>query len=97
MAVIERAHFGGTGAGVGGVPTKTFVASARALQIARRSADDGYDAGDLRLDMTEVRAGKDRVVGAVREGVETCMPSLQQTEVIRSDACSRASARSARR
>ena len=91
MAVIERAHFGGTGVGVGVgvgvVPTKTLVASARALQIARRSADDGFDAGDLRLDMTEVRAGNDRVVGAVREGVETCMPSLQQTEVIRSDAC----------
>ena len=37
-ALIERGHFGGTCVNVGCTPTKTMVASARAVHMARRGA-----------------------------------------------------------
>jgi hypothetical protein len=42
-AVIERHHFGGTCVNVGCVPTKTLVASARAIRLAQRGAEFGFD------------------------------------------------------
>ena len=58
-AVIERHHFGGTCVNVGCVPTKTLVASARAIRLAQRGAEFGFDVADLRVDMTYVMACKD--------------------------------------
>ena len=43
-AVIERHQFGGTCVNVGCVPTKTLVASARAIHLARRGAEFGFAA-----------------------------------------------------
>lgn len=42
-AVIERHNFGGTCVNVGCVPTKTLVASARAIRLAQRGAEFGFD------------------------------------------------------
>ena len=81
-AVIERGHFGGTCLNVGCVPTKTLVASARAMHLARRGAEFGFDAGELRVDMARVKARKDGIVGQSREGLESWMRSLKETEVI---------------
>ena len=55
-AVIERAHFGGTCVNVGCIPTKTLVASARAMHLARRGAEFGFTAGEVRADMARVKA-----------------------------------------
>jgi len=85
-AVIERGAFGGTCVNVGCVPTKTLVASARAVQLARRGADFGFDTGALRVDMARVIARKDAVVAASRQGVEGWMRRLPNTEVIVGDA-----------
>jgi pyruvate/2-oxoglutarate dehydrogenase complex dihydrolipoamide dehydrogenase (E3) component len=85
-AIIERGHFGGTCVNVGCVPTKTLVASARAMHLARRGAEFGFDAGDIRADMARVKARKDRIVKASREGVEAWMRGLKHTEVIVGDA-----------
>jgi pyruvate/2-oxoglutarate dehydrogenase complex dihydrolipoamide dehydrogenase (E3) component len=85
-AVIERGHFGGTCVNVGCIPTKTLVASARAMHMARRGAEFGFDAGDIRVDMARVKARKDAIVGSSREGVESWMRGLKQTEVIVGDA-----------
>jgi pyruvate/2-oxoglutarate dehydrogenase complex dihydrolipoamide dehydrogenase (E3) component len=65
-AVVERGHFGGTCVNVGCVPTKTLVASARAM----------------RVDMARVMARKDGIVGASRSGVESWMRGLKHTDVI---------------
>ena len=81
-AVIERSHFGGTCVNVGCVPTKTLVASARAVQLARRGAEFGFDAGSIQVDMTRVKARKDGIVLKSREGVETWLRGLAHTEVI---------------
>jgi pyruvate/2-oxoglutarate dehydrogenase complex dihydrolipoamide dehydrogenase (E3) component len=81
-AVIERGPFGGTCVNVGCVPTKTLVASARAMHQARRGAEFGFEAGDIRVDMARVKARKDGIVKASREGVEAWMRGLKHTEVI---------------
>ncbi|MFZ2652279.1 MAG: FAD-containing oxidoreductase [Burkholderiaceae bacterium] len=82
VAVIERGAFGGTCVNVGCVPTKTLVASARAVQLARRGAEFGFDAGPIRVDMARVKARKDGIVGASREAVEAWMRGLKHAEVI---------------
>ena len=85
-AIIERSHFGGTCVNVGCVPTKTMVASARAVHVARRGAEFGFAAGDIRTDMARVKARKDEIVQASRAGVHQWMLGLKHTEVIRGDA-----------
>lgn len=81
-AVIERHRFGGTCVNVGCVPTKTLVASARAIRMAQRGAEFGFDVSDLRVDMPRVMARKDAIVAKSREGVETWMRGLKGAEVI---------------
>lgn len=81
-AVIERHRFGGTCVNVGCVPTKTLVASARAIRLAQRGAEFGFDVSDLRVDMPRVMARKDAIVAKSREGVETWMRGLKGAEVI---------------
>ena len=85
-AMIERHHFGGTCVNTGCVPTKTLVASARAIQLARRGADFGFDTGGVSVDMARVKARKDRIVMQSREGVEKWLRGLDRTEVIVGDA-----------
>ena len=81
-AVIERHHFGGTCVNVGCVPTKTLVASARAIRQAQRGGEFGFDVDGLRVDMARVKARKDAIVMKSREGVESWMRGLKGTEVI---------------
>lgn len=85
-AVIERHHFGGTCVNVGCIPTKTLVASARAIRLAQRGAEFGFDVADLRVDMARVMARKDAIVAKSRDGVETWMRGLKNTEVVIGDA-----------
>ncbi len=85
-AVIERGDFGGTCVNVGCIPTKTLIASARAMHMASRGAEFGFDAGAIRVDMARVKARKDAMVRSSREGVESWMRGLKRTEVIAGDA-----------
>ncbi|MGH6628834.1 MAG: FAD-dependent oxidoreductase, partial [Burkholderiales bacterium] len=61
-ALVERKLLGGTCVNVGCIPTKTLVASARAAHVARRGAEYGFSAGEIRIDMAAVKARKDGVV-----------------------------------
>jgi pyruvate/2-oxoglutarate dehydrogenase complex dihydrolipoamide dehydrogenase (E3) component len=70
IAVIERHHFGGTCVNTGCVPTKTLVASARAIRQAQRGAEFGFDIGRLSVDMARVKARKDGIVMHSRQAVE---------------------------
>ena len=85
-AVIERHHFGGTCVNVGCVPTKTLVASARAIRQAQRGAEFGFDIGSLSVDMARVKARKDGIVMQSRQAVEAWMRGLKNVEVIVGDA-----------
>ena len=81
-ALIERGPFGGTCVNVGCTPTKTMVASARAIHQARRGADFGFSAGAIQVDMARIKARKDQLVQQSSQGVEKWMRELDRTEVI---------------
>ncbi len=80
VAIIERALFGGTCVNTGCTPTKALVASAYAAHLARRAGDFGVTiSGAVAIDMKRVKARKDGIVAASRDGVEA---SLRRTEGI---------------
>ena len=81
-AVIERKHYGGTCVNVGCVPTKTMVASAKAMRQAQRCADYGFSVDAFRVDMARVKARKDAIVMQSRLGVENWMRASPGVELI---------------
>jgi pyruvate/2-oxoglutarate dehydrogenase complex dihydrolipoamide dehydrogenase (E3) component len=54
VAIIEGGHFGGTCVNHGCTPTKTLVASAYAVSLARRGADFGFSVDGLNVDFARV-------------------------------------------
>ena len=74
IAVIERKLFGGTCVNTGCTPTKTLVASAYAIHLARSFCND------LQVDMKKLKARKDAVVAQSK--VEKWMRGLENCEVI---------------
>ncbi len=71
VAVIERGRVGGTCVNTGCIPTKTWVASARAAYLARRGADFGVMIqGGITVDMKRVKARKEKTSGDSRSGLE---------------------------
>ena len=68
MALIERAHVGGTCINEGCTPTKTMVASARVAYLARRGADYGVHTSAPTVDMRKVRQRKRDIVESFRHG-----------------------------
>jgi pyruvate/2-oxoglutarate dehydrogenase complex dihydrolipoamide dehydrogenase (E3) component len=77
IAVIERKLFGGTCVNTGCTPTKTLVASAYAVHLARQFCA-------VEVDMKKLKARKDAVVA--RSGVEKWMRSLENCDVIQGHA-----------
>jgi pyruvate/2-oxoglutarate dehydrogenase complex dihydrolipoamide dehydrogenase (E3) component len=78
VAVIERKFFGGTCVNTGCTPTKTLVASAYAVYLARRAGDYGVTiGGPVGVDMQAVKARKDAIAGASRRGVERSLKTLE--------------------
>ncbi|MFN0179599.1 MAG: FAD-containing oxidoreductase [Gemmatimonadales bacterium] len=73
VAVLERTRFGGTCVNVGCIPTKTLVASARAIYMAGRGDEFGFTAGPVRVDFPRVKARMDAIVRQSTEGVERWM------------------------
>jgi pyruvate/2-oxoglutarate dehydrogenase complex dihydrolipoamide dehydrogenase (E3) component len=77
VAIIERGLFGGTCINTGCTPTKALVASAYAAHLARRAGEYGVTiAGAVAVDMKQVKARKEAIVGVSRGGVEA---SLRRT------------------
>ncbi len=68
---VERERYGGTCVNTGCIPTKTLVASARTAHVARRAGDYGISTGEVTVDMRAVKARKDGVVEASRQGLAT--------------------------
>ena len=85
-ALIERRHMGGTCVNDGCQPTKTMVASARVAYLARRAADFGVSTGPVDVDMAAVKARKDKIVLASREGLDSWMEGTENLSVLRGSA-----------
>lgn len=85
--LIERGALGGTCINNGCVPTKTWVASARAAQVARRAADWGVvlDA-PVRVDMPAVRARKDRLIAQSHQSLAKWLGSTENLAVVQGEA-----------
>jgi pyruvate/2-oxoglutarate dehydrogenase complex dihydrolipoamide dehydrogenase (E3) component len=75
--MIERHLFGGTCVNTGCTPTKAMVASAHAVNLARRGEDYGFSAGSVLVDWSAVKRRKDQIVEKSRTGVEK---GLRETE-----------------
>jgi pyruvate/2-oxoglutarate dehydrogenase complex dihydrolipoamide dehydrogenase (E3) component len=83
VAFVERKLFGGTCVNTGCTPTKTLVASAYAAHLARRAADFGVLlGGEVRVDMTRVKARADAVVADSRRGVEQWLRGMAGCTVV---------------
>src|SRR5262245_22684107 len=82
VAIVERGRFGGTCVNTGCTPTKTLVASAYAMHVARRGAEAGLPpAGAIHADMKRVKARKDYVAGLSNKGVERSLKNLKNCKV----------------
>jgi pyruvate/2-oxoglutarate dehydrogenase complex dihydrolipoamide dehydrogenase (E3) component len=86
VAVIERKLVGGTCVNYGCIPTKTLVASAHAAHVARRGGEFGIGTGEISVDMTKVKARKDKVMTGDREGVESWLEGMDNCTLIRGHA-----------
>ena len=86
-AIVERLRFGGTCVNVGCIPTKTLVASARAIHMARRGAEFGFAVeGAIRADMTRIMARKNDIVRQSREGIEAWLRRTPNLTVLQGHA-----------
>jgi len=85
-AIVERKLMGGTCVNVGCIPTKTLVASARAVHTARRGGEYGFGAGDVRLDMKAVKARKDGVVKEASDALTDWVRGMKNVTLIRGHA-----------
>jgi pyruvate/2-oxoglutarate dehydrogenase complex dihydrolipoamide dehydrogenase (E3) component len=68
VALIEKAHLGGTCINTGCTPTKTMVASAQVAHYARNAARWGVEGCNVRVDLPAVIARKNKVVESFRSG-----------------------------
>jgi pyruvate/2-oxoglutarate dehydrogenase complex dihydrolipoamide dehydrogenase (E3) component len=85
-ALIERKLLGGTCVNVGCIPTKTLVASARAVHTARRGSEYGFQAGEIRVEMPAVKARKDGVVNESRGFLEKWIAGMKNVTLMRGHA-----------
>src|SRR3954451_15850692 len=82
VAIVERKLFGGTCINTGCTTTKAMVASAYAAHLARRATEFGVTiAGDVGVDMPRVKARKDAIAGASRDGLEHWLKGMERCTV----------------
>jgi len=87
VALVERKLFGGTCVNTGCTPTKALVASAYAAHIARRAGDYGVTVGgSVGIDMKAVKARKDKITEASRQGIESWLEGMENCTVYRGHA-----------
>jgi pyruvate/2-oxoglutarate dehydrogenase complex dihydrolipoamide dehydrogenase (E3) component len=86
VAIIERHLVGGTCVNTGCKPTKTLVASAYAVHMARRGAEYGFSTGPITVDMQAVAARARKVIMDSRQGNEDWLAGMRHVELIRGHA-----------
>jgi len=86
VALVEKAHLGGTCINTGCTPTKTMVASAQVAHYARHAARWGVLAGDVRVDLPAVLARKNQVVESFRSGQQSRVDARKTLRLCRGNA-----------
>src|ERR1700693_3117238 len=83
VAIIERGLFGGTCINTGCTPTKALVASAYAAHLTSRGGEFGVTIpGPIGIDMKQVKARKDAIVGVSQRAVEASLRRSENITVI---------------
>jgi pyruvate/2-oxoglutarate dehydrogenase complex dihydrolipoamide dehydrogenase (E3) component len=87
VAVVERNLVGGTCVNTGCTPTKALVASAYTAQLAWRAADYGVAiAGEIGIDMRQVKARKDAIVARSRDELTSALENTANITLYRGHA-----------
>jgi pyruvate/2-oxoglutarate dehydrogenase complex dihydrolipoamide dehydrogenase (E3) component len=86
VALVEKDQLGGTCVNNGCTPTKAMVASAYAAHMVRRGGDYGVQADPPRIDMKRIKARKDAIVAASRDGLEQWLGGTKGVTVYRGHA-----------
>jgi len=68
VALVEKAHLGGTCINTGCTPTKTMLASAQVAHYARNARRWGVEAGKVRVDLSAIVGRKNKIVESFRSG-----------------------------
>jgi len=68
VALVEKAHLGGTCINTGCTPTKAMVASAQVAHYARNAARWGVRASGVSVDLAKVVERKEKIVESFRSG-----------------------------
>ena len=76
IAFVERHRFGGTCVNAGCMPTKAWVASARASHVVRHALDLGIATLGPSSDMARIKSRKDKIVSDASSGVEKSLREL---------------------
>jgi len=71
VALVEKAHLGGTCINTGCTPTKAMVASAQVAHYARNAARWGVRASGVAVDLAKVVARKQKIVESFRSGQQS--------------------------
>jgi len=83
IAIIEKAKVGGSCVNYGCTPTKTMVASARAIHLARRGDVFGFQAESISLNYAAVRERMNRIRNNSREGLKDWMKETENVTFVR--------------
>ena len=86
VALVERKLVGGTCVNTGCMPTKTLIASARAMHLARRGQEFGVVTGEIAFDMKVAAARAQEVTRNARESNEAWLRSMDRLTFLRGHA-----------
>jgi len=73
VGIVEKGNLGGTCLNVGCIPTKAMLSSVEAMLTAKRGADFGFSAGEVKPDYGAMTKRRDKVVETLRGGVGQLM------------------------
>lgn len=70
VVIIERAKAGGICTNWGCIPSKTLLHGAGIMHTLKHAKDFGISVGEIKVDLSQLRAKKDRVISRLVGGVE---------------------------
>ncbi|NDJ76061.1 MAG: FAD-containing oxidoreductase [Chloroflexi bacterium] len=81
-ALIEADVLGGTCVNTGCTPTKTIIASAHAIHMARRGEFFGFSTGPVEVDMRRIKERAQERIMSSRTGLQNWLENLDGLDVI---------------
>ena len=83
IAVVEKAKVGGSCVNYGCTPTKTLVASAKAVHVAGRSDFYGFSTGKLELNYSRIRERMNEIRNGSSDGLTNWMEGTENVDLIK--------------